>query len=307
MPHGGRWLHNCLGSADEAKTSMKWDRGYRSSDVEDRRGSMGLGGGLFGPIVAIGSRFGIIGIVIAIGLYFGARAFLGGDSPLSATSNPGEGRPAAGSKADELASFVSFVFDDTQKVWTEKLADRGRRYQRTQLVLFTNTTPTSCGYGSAAVGPFYCPTDRRVYIDLGFYRDLARRLGAPGDFAQAYVIAHEVGHHVQTLLGMHTPDGSVRRESRSAESVKFELQADCFAGVWANSTQQRDLLEHGDIEEALGATAAIGDDRLQRQSTGTVHPETFTHGTSEQRGYWFRRGLRSGDMDTCDTSSEAHL
>lgn len=287
---------------------MKWDRGHRSSDVEDRRGSMGLGGGLFGPIVAIGSRFGIVGIAIAVGVYFAARAFLGGDSPMSAAGNRGEERSAASSTADELGSFVSYVFDDTQKIWTQKLADRGSRYERTKLVLFTNSTPTSCGYGSAAAGPFYCPSDRRVYIDLGFYKELERRLGAPGDFAQAYVIAHEVGHHVQTLLGKRAPEGAARgRDSRSAASVKFELQADCLAGVWANSTQQRDLLEHGDIEEALGAAAAIGDDRLQRQSTGTVNPETFTHGTSEQRAYWFRRGLRSGDMDTCDTSSEARL
>jgi predicted metalloprotease len=286
---------------------MKWERGYRSSDVEDRRGS-GLGTGLFGPIVAIGSRFGIIGMVTAIGLFFAARAFLGGDGPTSATSNPGEGRPAASSTADELTSFVSFVFDDTQKVWTQKLAARGRRYERTKLVLFTNSTPTSCGYGSAAVGPFYCPTDRHVYIDLGFFRELARRFGAPGDFAQAYVIAHEVGHHVQTLLGMRTPDVTARRrESRPAESVKFELQADCLAGVWANSTQQRDLLERGDMDEALGAAAAIGDDRLQKQATGTVTPETFTHGSSEARAYWFRRGFGSGDMDTCDTSSEARF
>jgi len=285
---------------------MKWERGYRSSDVEDRRGA-GLSGGLFGPIVAIGSRFGIIGIVTAVGLFFAARAFLGGDTPMSATSNPGEARSPA-SSTDEMASFVSFVFDDTQKVWTEKLAGRGRRYGRTKLVLFTNSTSTSCGYGSAAVGPFYCPLDHQVYIDLGFFRELERRFVAPGDFAQAYVIAHEVGHHVQTLLGMRSPDDTARRrESRSAASVKFELQADCFAGVWANSTQQRDLLEHGDIDEALGAAAAIGDDRLQRQSTGTVNPETFTHGSSEQRGYWFRRGLASGDMDTCDTSSEARL
>jgi predicted metalloprotease len=259
--------------------------------------------------VAIGSRFGIVGVVAAVGLYFAARAFLGGgDSPMSATGNPAEQRPAVGATPDELGSFVSFVFDDTQKVWTEKLADRGRRYERTRLVLFSNSTSTSCGYGSAAVGPFYCPNDRRVYIDLGFYRELERRLGAPGDFAQAYVIAHEVGHHVQTLLGLRTPDDTARRrESRSAESVRFELQADCFAGVWANSTQRRDLLESGDIEEALGAAAAIGDDRLQRQATGTVNPETFTHGTSAQRAAWFRRGLRSGDMDTCDTSSEARL
>jgi uncharacterized protein len=284
---------------------MKWQRGYRSSDVVDRRGrGMGLGSGLLGPIVAIGSKFGIVGILIAVGLYFAGQAFLGGGSPLSATSPPSEGRGAVTSGQDELTSFVSFVFDDAQKTWEEKLADRGRRYERAKLVLFQDRTASGCGYGSATVGPFYCPADQRVYIDLSFYRELARRFGAPGDFAQAYVIAHEVGHHVQGLLGSgpRNTEGARRsREARSAESVKYELQADCLAGVWANSTDRRDLLEHGDIDEALGAASAIGDDRLQRQSTGTINPETFTHGSSEQRAHWFRRGLSSGTIESCDT------
>jgi len=177
-------------------------------------------------------------------------------------------------------------------------------------VLFENRTSSACGYGSAAVGPFYCPADQRVYIDLSFYRELERRFGAPGDFAQAYVIAHEVGHHVQGLLGSgprNVEGAGRRRDSRSAESVQFELQADCLAGVWAHSTQKRELLEHGDIDEALGAAAAIGDDRLQRQSTGTVNPETFTHGSSQQRTHWFRRGLTQGNIDACDTFAAARL
>jgi hypothetical protein len=285
---------------------MKWQRGYRSSDVVDRRGQggVGLGPGLLGPFVAIGARFGLVGILAAVGLYFAGRAFLGSDSSMSATSHPIEGRPAVTAEQDELASFVSFVFDDVQRVWTQKLAGRGQRYDRAKLVLFEDRTSSGCGYGSAAVGPFYCPADQHVYIDLGFYRDLARRFGAPGDFAQAYVIAHEVGHHVQGLLGTGARAFDKTRrdpEARASESVKFELQADCLAGVWANSTEQRELLEQGDIDEALLAASAIGDDRLQRQATGTVHPETFTHGSSEQRVHWFKRGLESGKLEACDT------
>ena len=285
---------------------MKWQRGYRSSDVLDRRGQggVGLGSGLLGPFVAIGARFGLVGILAAVGLYLAGRAFLGGDSSMSAASRPIEGRPVATDEQDELASFVAFVFDDTQRIWGQKLAARRQRYDRAKLVLFENRTSSGCGYGVAAVGPFYCPADHRVYIDLSFYRELARRFGAPGDFAQAYVIAHEVGHHVQGLLGeearvlergRHNPD------SRTADSVKFELQADCLAGVWANSTEKRELLERGDIDEALLAASAIGDDRLQRQPDGTVNPETFTHGSSDQRVRWFKRGLESGKIEACDT------
>src|SRR5689334_19159331 len=177
---------------------MKWQRGYRSSDVVDRRGQggVGLGSGLLGPFVAIGSKFGIVGILAAVGLYFAATTFMNSGSPMSATGAPGEGRPAVASeRQDDLTSFVSFVFDDTQRTWEQKLAAVGRRYDHAKLVLFEDRTPSGCGYGSAAVGPFYCPADQRVYIDLSFYRELERRFGAPGDFAQAYVIAHEVGHH----------------------------------------------------------------------------------------------------------------
>ena len=287
---------------------MKWQRGYRSSDVVDRRGGMGMASGSLGPLIAIGSRFGIVGILAAVGLYFAGQAFLSSDSAVSAPSTSEQ--RAVPSAQDELVSFVSFVFDDAQKLWEQKLADQGQRYERAKLVLFEDRTSSACGYGSAAVGPFYCPADQRVYIDLGFYRDLERRFGAPGDFAQAYVIAHEIGHHVQGLVGaeLRGVDGARRRrDSRSSESVKFELQADCLAGVWAHSTRARDLLEHGDVEEALDAAAAIGDDRLQRQSSGTVNPETFTHGSSEQRAHWFRRGFASGRMDACDTFANVPL
>jgi len=289
---------------------MKWQRGYRSSDVVDRRGGMGMASGFLGPLIAIGSRFGIVGILAAVGLYFAGQAFLSGDTSISGTNTSTPERHAVPSSQNELVSFVSFVFDDAQKLWEHKLANEGKRYERAKLVLFEDQTSSACGYGSAAVGPFYCPADQRVYIDLGFYRDLARRFGAPGDFAQAYVIAHEVGHHLQGLLGseLRGVDGARRRrDSRSAESVKFELQADCLAGVWAHSTQSRDLLEHGDVEEALGAASAIGDDRLQRQSSGTVNPETFTHGSSEQRVHWFRRGFAAGRMDACDTFANVPL
>ena len=287
---------------------MKWQRGYRSSDVVDRRGGMGMASGLLGPLVAIGSRFGIVGILAAVGLYFAGRAFLSSDAPMAATGTAAEERRGVTSAQDELMSFVSFVFDDAQKVWEQKLANQGVPYERAKLVVFESQTSSACGYGSAAVGPFYCPADQRVYIDLSFYRELERRFGAPGDFAQAYVIAHEVGHHVQGLLGNAVPgvEGARRRDSRS-DSVKFELQADCLAGIWASSTQSRELLEHGDIEEALGAASAIGDDRLQRQASGTVNPDSFTHGSSEQRARWFRRGLAGGRLDACDTFAAVPL
>ena len=291
---------------------MKWQRGYRSSDVIDRRGQGGGGMrmGSLGPLVAIGSRFGIVGILAVVGIYFAGQAFLGSGSSVSATGTPAEQRPAVTSSQDELGSFVAFVFDDAQKVWEERFASQGLRYERAKLVLFEDRTASACGYGVAAVGPFYCPADQRVYIDLGFYRELERRFGAPGDFAQAYVIAHEVGHHVQALLGFvpRAVEGARSRlDSRSTELVKFELQADCLAGVWANSTQKRDLLEHGDLGEALGAASAIGDDRLQRQASGTVNPDTFTHGSSDQRVRWFRRGLALGKIEACDTFADVPL
>jgi predicted metalloprotease len=198
-------------------------------------------------------------------------------------------------------SFVSFVLDDAQKVWQQQL---GTSYRPAKLVLFRDAVQSACGFAESATGPFYCPGDEKVYIDLGFYEELQQRFGAPGDFAQAYVLAHEIGHHVQNLLGT---EAEVRRtrETRAdlanEMSVRLELQADCYAGVWAHSTGQRNLLEQGDVEEGLGAAAAVGDDRLQRMGGGRVVPESFTHGSSEQRQQWFRRGLESGRTDACDT------
>jgi hypothetical protein len=211
---------------------------------------------------------------------------------------------------DERVEFVGFVLDDAQSAWQKQFADRDASYQKAKLVLFTDQTTSGCGYGSAATGPFYCPADSRVYLDLGFFREMERRLGAPGDFAQAYVIAHEIGHHVQNLLGMsERVHRAPAREQAGAQglSVKLELQADCFAGIWASSTQRRELLEQGDLEEALGAAAAIGDDRLQKQASGTVQPEKWTHGSSAQRARWFRRGLEQGKLEACDTFAAAQL
>ena len=206
---------------------------------------------------------------------------------------------------DDAKSFVSFVLDDAQSTWDKAYpAGTGEHYQPARLVLFTAKVSSACGMASAATGPFYCPRDHKVYIDLAFYRTLKERLGAPGDFAQAYVIAHEIGHHVQNLMGVL--DGA-RDKGASSRSVRVELQADCFAGVWAHSTRQRNLLETGDIEEALVAASAIGDDALQQQSSGVVRPETFSHGTSEQRMRWFRRGLQSGDMKACNALQASTL
>jgi uncharacterized protein len=280
---------------------MKWQRGYQSNDVEDNRGRFGGfgGGGMIGPALAIGSRFGLPGIVIALlAVFLLPRLLGGGAQSLAPSQTSGESRQVS----DEQKQFVSFVFDDAQRTWSEVFAANQQPYRKAKLVLFTGRTPTGCGSGSAAAGPFYCPPDERVYIDLSFYEELARRFGAPGDFAQAYVIAHEMGHHVQNLLGI---ERRMRRASGPSEgadsnSVKLELQADCFAGIWAHSTQQRDLLERGDVEEGLAAAASVGDDRLQKQSTGTVQPETWTHGSAAQRSQWFRRGYTSGKLAECD-------
>jgi predicted metalloprotease len=220
----------------------------------------------------------------------GAMLPAGGDTPVA--TSPEE---------DSLAQFVDFVVGDAQDVWARLL---GPDYRRARLVLFRGAVQSGCGNAQAAMGPFYCPADERVYIDLGFYDELQTRFGAPGDFAQAYVIAHEVGHHVQNLLGT---ESAMRRavqqrpDRASALSVALELQADCFAGVWGHSTAQRDLLERGDVDEGLGAAAAVGDDRIQERTTGEVHPESFTHGSAADRTRWFRRGLDTGQPNACDT------
>ncbi|MES2637950.1 MAG: neutral zinc metallopeptidase [Myxococcota bacterium] len=279
---------------------MKWTKGYRSRDTIDRRGaSSGGGGGLGGAGLSILAqllpRLGWKGMLLVLagmvvfGLVSGSGVLGGltGTAPVSSTEQTGPN--------DDPAAFVSFVLDDAQTTWTKLFQERGATYAPAKLVLFTNGTDSACGYGAAAVGPFYCPNDTRVYIDLSFYDDLAKKYGAPGDFAEAYVIAHEIGHHVQNQRGELGGKGN-------EASVRQELQADCYAGVWARSAGDRGLLEPGDVEEGIGAAAAVGDDRLQKAETGRVTPESFTHGSAAQRTEWFRRGYTAGAPEACDTS-----
>lgn len=286
---------------------MRWARGKRSQNLEDRRFQTG------GGRVVRGAGLGLGGLVIILllSLWTGQDFFslLGGSGALDQI--PQGGGPtvpgATTPEEEELVDFVSFVLDDIQETWSGLLPQVGRAYEDTRLVLFRDAIQSTCGFAQAATGPFYCPGDRKVYIDLSFYDDLRTRFGAPGDFAQAYVLAHEIGHHVQALLGI---EGRVRElqqsqpRMRNEYSVAMELQADCLAGVWGNRAARRGLLEAGDIEEGLRAAGAIGDDRIQRQATGRVTPDSFTHGTSEQRMFWLRRGLDTGDPDACDTFSE---
>ena len=277
---------------------MRWSPGHRSANVEDRRG----GGGRF-IRGAGGMGAGTLVILLILSLVFKRDFFsLVGAGGVEAAPEAAGGPPAETTPEEErLVSFVSFVLDDAQKVWQEKL---GSTFRPAKLVLFRDAVQSACGFAEAASGPFYCPGDEKVYIDLGFYQELQQRFGAPGDFAQAYVLDHEIGHHVQNLLGT---ESEVRRamgaraDLANQLSVRLELQADCYAGVWAQSTAQRQLLEQGDVEEGLAAAAAVGDDRLQRMGGGRVVPESFTHGTSEQRQQWFRRGLQSGQPDDCNT------
>ncbi|MGP1683060.1 MAG: KPN_02809 family neutral zinc metallopeptidase [Giesbergeria sp.] len=288
---------------------MRWEGNRESDNVEDRRGS---GGGM--PVFG-GRSIGIGTIVVALlgGWAFGINpltilGLLSAGSPAQVQQGPAQRPPAD----DKMARFVSTVLADTEDVWTDVLRQQGGTYQKPHLVLFRGSTPTACGTGQAAMGPFYCPGDRKVYIDLGFYQTLRDRLGAPGDFAQAYVIAHEVGHHVQNLLGISAKVDQARGRVGQAEfnrlSVRLELQADCFAGVWANHAQQaRQILEQGDVEDAMNAAAKIGDDALQRAGGGAVVPDSFTHGTSAQRQRWFNTGLKQGDLKSCDTFSARTL
>lgn len=286
---------------------MRWTRGPRSSDVEDRRGeSPGRGMGM-----RVGGGIGLGGAVVllVLSLVFGQNFFALLDGGGDFTGSPGDGSPSAPPRTaspaeDEAADFMSFVLDDVQNTWAREFTQLGREYERAKLVLFTDAVRSGCGAADAATGPFYCPEDRKVYIDLGFYNDLKNRFGAPGDFAQAYVLAHEIGHHVQHLLGLtgQVREGQQARPERAAAlSVRLELQADCLSGIWARSTNERRLLEEGDIEEALGAASAVGDDRIQTQAGGRVTPETWTHGSARQRAGWFRRGLESGRVQDCDT------
>ncbi|EHR70209.1 putative metalloprotease [Burkholderiales bacterium JOSHI_001] len=287
---------------------MKWEGNRQSDNVEDRRDGGGGGGG-----VRLGGRgvgLGTIVIALVAGWIFGINpltvlGILGGggvgDAPV-AQQAPAQRPPAD----DKMAGFVSTVLADTEDVWGPLFKASGGTYRNPKLVLFRGRTPTACGTGDAAMGPFYCPGDEKVYIDLAFFDTLKQRLGAPGDFAQAYVIAHEVGHHVQKVLGISDKVDAARSRMSEAQgnalSVRLELQADCFAGVWAHHAQRaRQLLEQGDLEEALNAASQIGDDTLQRKSQGTVVPESFTHGSSAQRVSWFKRGLQGGQVRECNT------
>jgi uncharacterized protein len=289
---------------------VRWKRVQGQGDIEDRRGQ---GGGMFGggggmPIpIPMGKAGGGLGIIIAIvaALLLGGNVIGGGsDSGFSPGSGLEPSQPAdSGSGAargdDTVFEFTKFVSKDAQDVWTQIFQDANRQYPRAPVVTFTSGTQTGCGPASSATGPFYCPADNKVYLDLSFFQELSQRFGAPGDFAAAYVIAHEIGHHVQSVLGI---EGNVRRQQRDDPDnanlylVRLELQADCFAGVWAHSTYERGLLEEGDIEEGLGAAAAVGDDRLGARSR-----EQWTHGSSALRTEWFRKGFESGDANDCDT------
>jgi predicted metalloprotease len=283
---------------------MKWKPEGMSDNVEDRRGQTaggGFGGGRF--------RLGLGGVVVLLllSLIFRKNFFQlvetvdPGTAPSLGASPPAAATP----EEDTLALFVSFVLDTAQATWARTLPRLGVPYENAHLVLFRDGVESACGFAQTATGPFYCPGDHKVYIDLGFYQELRDRFGAAGDFAQAYVLAHEIGHHIQTLLGT---EADVRRAQRRGGregdlSVRMELQADCYAGVWGHAANAAGMLEAGDLEEGINAAAAVGDDRLQRMATGHVNPERFTHGSSAQRAAWFRRGFDTGRLDACDTFS----
>ena len=292
---------------------MKWEGNRESDNVEDRRASGGGGGG--GGIGGRGIGIGTIAIALAASFFFGINPMTvlnilsGGGAPEAQVAQGPAQRPPAD---DRMAKFVGTVLADTEDVWKDVFTKGGSAYKEPKLVLFRGSYPTACGQGQSAMGPFYCPGDQKVYIDLDFYQTLKEKLGAPGDFAQAYVIAHEVGHHVQNLLGisgkMDQMRGRVSQTEFNALSVRLELQADCFAGVWAHHAQKsRQILENGDVEEAMNAAAKIGDDALQKGGGGRVVPESFTHGTSAQRARWFNNGLQNGSVKGCDTFSARQI
>jgi len=283
---------------------MRWTPGGSSDDVEDRRDDSGGGGGfqLGGLHLGLG---GVI-ILVVLSLIF-KRDFLSllSSGPAGTTGTAvTRPDPARDQHEQPLVQFVTFVLNDTQNTWSEILPAQGVQYRHAKLVLFRDSIDSACGLAQSATGPFYCPGDEKVYIDLGFYDELKQRFGAPGEFAEACVLAHEIGHHVQKLLGIERKVQTARQQNPQEAnqlSVRLELQADCFAGVWGHSTQQRNILEAGDVDAGLKAAAAVGDDRLQRTSTGTVNPESFTHGSSAQRMEWFQRGFQDGTIASCNT------
>ncbi|HUQ19060.1 MAG TPA: neutral zinc metallopeptidase [Gemmatimonadaceae bacterium] len=274
---------------------MKWTPGGRSGNLEDRRGMGGMGAGL-----GLGGTV----VVLALSLLFGRNLFSDLGVEPAVTSGGAPMTAADSAREEPEVQFVSFVLDDVQSTWQNILTKYNEQFTPAKLVLFRNSTQSGCGAAQSAMGPFYCPLDQKVYIDLGFYEELKKRFGASGDFAQAYVLAHELGHHVQHLLGV---DQQVRQQQQSNPgaanqlSVRLELQADCFAGVWAATTNQRNMLDASDAQEAMNAAAAVGDDRIQAQTRGNVNVDSFTHGSSAQRTQWFKRGFDSGDPKACDT------
>jgi predicted metalloprotease len=294
---------------------MRWTPGTRSGNVEDRR-SAGGGGGLGGLPIGRGGGIGGILIMLVLAVLGGGKVLGGGgDGGPAFDVDGGIGLPGAeqgnGRAVDgapdpdaKLADFIAFVLDDVQTEFAREFREAGKEYDDARLVMFTRAVNTGCGQASSDTGPFYCQLDSTVYVDLGFFQELSRRFQAPGDFAQAYVIAHEVGHHVQNQVGIASRVRELSEENpddTNELSVRQELQADCFAGVWAHSTYERGLLEEGDLEEGLTAASAVGDDRIQKEATGRVNEETWTHGSSAQRQKWFGRGFDSGDPDQCDT------
>jgi predicted metalloprotease len=287
---------------------MKWTPGGTSQDIEDRRDEGGGGGFQFG-----GMHLGIGGalILLVLSLVFKQNFFalLGGGGMGSGSPAMSQPDPARDQQEQPTVQFISFVLDDAQKTWEQILPQQaGRPYRHAKLVLFRNYTQSGCGGAESATGPFYCPEDEKVYIDLGFYDELKQRFGAPGQFAEAYVLAHEIGHHVQKIIGVESRVRQLQASNPGAQnqlSVRMELQADCLAGIWAHSTEQRNLLEQGDVQSALGAAAAVGDDRLQQMATGHVSPDSFTHGSSAERTHWFQAGFASGMISSCNTFDSA--
>jgi predicted metalloprotease len=302
---------------------MEWRGRRESTNIEDRRGTGGgMGGGFGGPRMSMGGGGGLgigaIAVILIVGWIAGVNPIdllsqMEGGAPISTSGGLGgsETTGKVGTPGDDDGQFVATVLADTETTWHDIFAKAGQTYEDPTLVIFDGGTQSACGFAQTAQGPFYCPNDRKVYIDLAFYRELQDRFQAPGDFAEAYVIAHEIGHHVQNLIGTLGKVDAQRQRSNESDSnalsVRIELQADCYAGIWARDEEKRGFLEVGDIDEALNAAAAVGDDRLQKESQGYVVPDSFTHGTSEQRSRWFKRGYNGGTLDACDTFSATNL